>query len=82
MSRQVEQHTTLRHSDDFNSNDDGAKVAMEHIQAHEQQPAFEIKESEISFVSKECLVDRNGAIELITMSNGNVEEALRLYVNQ
>ncbi|KAK8870491.1 hypothetical protein M9Y10_008374 [Tritrichomonas musculus] len=84
MSRQVEQHTTLNQNDSESviASDENAKALASKINAQEAQPAIQIKESELSFLTKQCLIDRNQAFELMQSAKGNLEEALLLYVHQ
>lgn len=84
MSRQVEQHTTLNQNDSetINASDESAKAFASQIKTQETQPVIQIKETELSFLIKQCLIDRNQAFELMQSAKGNLEEALRLYVHQ
>lgn len=84
MSRQVEQHTTLNQNDSesINASDESAKAFASQINTQETHPAIQIKETELTFLTKQCLIDRNQAFELMQSAKGNLEEALRLYVHQ
>ncbi|OHS94082.1 hypothetical protein TRFO_39721 [Tritrichomonas foetus] len=81
MSRQVDQHSTLNQSES-NTPDESALAAMKHIDSHEVQPKINIKESELTLLMNQCLIDRNHAMDLIIETKGNLDEALRLYVHQ
>lgn len=84
MSRQVEQHTTINQNDSetINVSDESAKALASQINTQETQPTIHIKETDLTFLTKQCLIDRNQAFELMQSAKGNLDEALRLYVHQ
>lgn len=83
MSRQVDQHSTLNQNDsETTMADESAKALASNITHQEAKPVIQIKESELTFLTKHCLIERNEAFELMQNAQGNLEEALRLYVHQ
>lgn len=41
-----------------------------------------IKGTDVTFIQKQCELSRNEAIELLQKANGDLKEALRLYIRQ
>jgi NACalpha-BTF3-like transcription factor len=51
-------------------------------QPEETKPTLEIHSRDLTLVTKACGISQNEAIDLIQKANGNIKEALRLYLHQ
>jgi DNA uptake protein ComE-like DNA-binding protein len=85
MSRPVSQEEVLPAAERAQAaSDDAAASAVKSLGDHpvETAPAIEIRESELTFLSKECNISRADALELIQKANGHLKEAIRLYLRR
>ena len=79
MSRAVTQAST------FGKEEEGhemTNIDLGHEVVVEQKPQIVIQAPDLNLVIKQCCLERNDAIDLITSTDGNIKEAIKAYINQ
>ena len=80
MARPVSAVAVSDAMDQQTSQDDEALLkSMKDV--HEEKEIV-IKQTDLTFIQTQCALTRNEAIELIKKANGDIKEALRLYIKQ